>query len=122
MDIKGRIIKFIAYKGIGQGKFEAACGLANGTVNNIKVTIGADKVQRIIGTYPEINLYWLITGDGEMLSEQETVETSSTTDRLLAIIESQQETIKNLSEIKKAVVLQEGNVRCADASGSGLEK
>lgn len=65
--IKERLIAFIKYLQIGQGKFEAQCGLANGYVNNIRRSITPEKLQQISLQYPDLNTGWLMTGEGEML-------------------------------------------------------
>lgn len=65
--IKERLICFIKFLKIGQGKFEAQCGLANGYVNNIRRSITPDKLQQIALQFPELNTGWLMTGEGEML-------------------------------------------------------
>lgn len=65
--IKERLIAFIAYLGIGQGKFEKECGVSNGYVNNIRKSITPEKLQQIALRYPELNTGWLMTGEGEML-------------------------------------------------------
>ena len=65
--IKDRLILFIKHLGIGQTKFEARCGLANGYVNNIRKSISPDKLQIIAQAHPELNSGWLMTGEGEML-------------------------------------------------------
>lgn len=68
--VKQRLIQFIKYKGIGQGKFEKAVGLSNGFVNNIRVSITPEKLQKIAPYYPELNKSWLLTGEGEMLNNE----------------------------------------------------
>ena len=68
--IKERLILFIRYLNIGQGKFEARCGLANGYVNNIRRSITPEKLQQIARQYPELNAGWLMTGEGEMLKTE----------------------------------------------------
>ena len=68
--VKQRLIQFIKYKGIGQGKFEKAVGLSNGFVNNIRVSITPEKLQKIALYYPELNKSWLLTGEGEMLTNE----------------------------------------------------
>ena len=67
MNVKERLKKFIAYKGFGQKAFEQSCGLANGYVNNIRISVTPQKLQQISLTYPELNTGWLMTGEGEML-------------------------------------------------------
>lgn len=68
--VKQRLIRFIKYKRLSQKKFEEAVGVSNGYVNNISKGIGADKLQRILGVYPELNQTWLLTGEGEMLNTE----------------------------------------------------
>ncbi len=65
--VKQRLILFIKNKNISQSKFEKAVGLSNGFVNNISKGIGADKLQKILCVYPDLNQNWLLTGEGEML-------------------------------------------------------
>lgn len=68
--IKDRLIKFLAHLEIGQGKFEKNCGISNGSVNNIKEGgITTQKVEKILAAYPELNVDWLITGNGNMLKQ-----------------------------------------------------
>lgn len=65
--VKQRLIEFIKSKKLSQARFEKAVGVSNGFVNNISKGIGADKLQRIIGVYPDLNADWLMTGLGQML-------------------------------------------------------
>ena len=50
--IKERLILYIKFLGIGQGKFEAQCGLSNGYVNNIRKSITPEKLQMIARQNP----------------------------------------------------------------------
>lgn len=65
--VKDRLVAFITYLGVGQGKFEKSCGLANAYVSNIRKSISPEKLQQIAQHYPELNTGWLMTGEGEML-------------------------------------------------------
>lgn len=67
--VKERLISYIAFLGIGQGRFEKECGLSNGYVNNIRKSITPEKLQQIALHYPQLNTGWLITGEGPMLKE-----------------------------------------------------
>jgi hypothetical protein len=67
-NIKQRLIMFLKHLGIGQGKFEKNTDIGNGTVNNIKDGIGSPKLAKIITCYPELNIKWLLTGEGKMLN------------------------------------------------------
>lgn len=66
--IKERIVQFLKYKNLGQGKFEKAVGLSNGYISNLKSSPTADKLLMIISAYPELNKNWLLTGEGDMLN------------------------------------------------------
>lgn len=67
METKDRISEFIKYKKITIAEFERNVGLANGYVKKFKGSIGSDKLNNIASYYPELNIDWLITGNGEML-------------------------------------------------------
>lgn len=67
--VKERLVTFIKRKGLSQKKFETMVGLSNGYVNNISKGIGAEKMQRILSVFPELNQEWLLTGEGNMLVE-----------------------------------------------------
>ena len=66
--VKQRLIRFVKYKGLSQKRFEEAVGLSNGYINNISKGIGAEKLQRILSVFPDLNQVWLLTGEGEMLN------------------------------------------------------
>lgn len=65
--VKDRLIKFIAYLKIGQGKFEKQCNLSNGFVSNIKDGFSTPNLSKIAIACPDLNLDWLLTGEGSML-------------------------------------------------------
>lgn len=65
MNISDRILQYLEFKGITKNKFYVNVGLSNGFLDK-KPNIGADKIERILEFYPDINLYWLILGSGPM--------------------------------------------------------
>lgn len=66
MQLKDRLKLFLKEKGISQRKFELAIGKSNGYVNNIVKTIGADVLNSIKSAYPDLNINWLLSGEGQM--------------------------------------------------------
>lgn len=52
---------------MGQNAFENYCGLALGTISKINHGIRSDKVELIAKACPDLNIRWLLTGEGEML-------------------------------------------------------
>ena len=69
MQIKDRIKSYIAHKEISQREFERRIKKSNGYVNNIVNTISADVINDISKEFDDLNINWLITGEGEMLKE-----------------------------------------------------
>lgn len=70
-DFKQRLLLFVENLGQSVRAFEQDCGLANGTIASIKVkgpSVGI--VSKIAYAHPELNLYWLLTGDGKMLRDE----------------------------------------------------
>jgi phage repressor protein C with HTH and peptisase S24 domain len=65
--MKERLIDFLAYLKIGQLKFEENVGLSRGFVNKVGDSIRVENLNKISKTYPELNINWLKTGEGEML-------------------------------------------------------
>ncbi|WP_287644328.1 helix-turn-helix transcriptional regulator [Bacteroides sp.] len=139
MTVKERLIDFIKYKGLSQSRFESQVGLSNGYVNNIRKSISPEKLQSITLIFPELNTEWLLTGRGEKVKETQPQiptpnysipsgvfipqDTYDIIKQQAETICSQQRLIEELqSERKKMHVLQGGNAKCADVSGSDLEK
>lgn len=69
MTAQERLKLFISYKGISMRKFEMAACVPVGYVKNIKYTITPDKQEKISAAFPELNLGWLTSGEGNMLRE-----------------------------------------------------
>ena len=73
-----RIDQFLKKKGLSHNAFDASIGKTGGYINKqIRrgSSIGADELHKIVLTYPELNVEWVITGEGEMLREAEKVKT-----------------------------------------------
>ncbi len=69
MTVKDRIKKFIEYKGYPVRKFETETGLSHGYINNIRVSIQPPKLKSIALRFPELDINWLMTGEGNMLKD-----------------------------------------------------
>ena len=65
--VKERLIEFLKANSISQKRFEEACGLSNGYINNLKNQPKEPILQKILLSYPTLNRIWLLTGYGEML-------------------------------------------------------
>lgn len=66
MTSKQKIIDYLAFKEISQRKFSLRTGLSEGILRAGK-HLGVDKMQTIRHHYPDLNMNWVIFGDGEMI-------------------------------------------------------
>ena len=67
MTAKERLKVFLVAKKMGRSKFEKLAGIASGYVSSKSVTITSDVIEKTVAVFPDLNLDWLITGEGEML-------------------------------------------------------
>jgi hypothetical protein len=71
-----RLMEFIRYAGLSARQFDMSIGASNGYILRMQknnASIGSDVIENILKTYPELNVVWLITGDGEMLKSEKEV-------------------------------------------------
>jgi hypothetical protein len=109
MNIIDRIRDIIKYKGISTRKFCLEVGIANGFFDKVK-DIGSEKLLKILNTYPELSVEWLLTGNGQMLKEtqpvkeekgDETVPAQQIFELLKAQLEEKDRQIAALTEVLK---------------------
>lgn len=65
---KGRLLEYLDCMDIKKAEFYRTTGLANGFLDK-NDNIGSDNIEIIVSKYPNINLSWLVTGNGEMLRD-----------------------------------------------------
>lgn len=100
--LKERLIEFIKSQGLSQGKFEKRMNFSNGYVNSISKGIGGDKLQRIIGEFPQLNSDWLLYGRGNMLNNEKEVPAGN--------IEMSREVFDKISQLIDTVCSQQGMI------------
>lgn len=64
--IKDRIQELIKALGISGREFNKTIGMSNSWNKTINKTIGIDVANNILTNYPQINVKWLISGEGTM--------------------------------------------------------
>lgn len=65
---KERIKEFINSIGMTNSSFEKSLNLSNGYINSMRKGLGYEKLEQISIVYPELNMGWLLTGEGNMLN------------------------------------------------------
>lgn len=66
--IKDRLRLFLEYRKTSQSAFERTMQLSHGYVSNMRKGFSPKVRSLIARRYPELNMDWLLTGRGEMLS------------------------------------------------------
>lgn len=69
MTVKERLIKYIKLKQISTREFCRQVGVSETYVNSMRNSIQPDKILKISHLYPDLNVSWLLTGEGEMIIE-----------------------------------------------------
>ena len=68
-----RLMQFIKYAGLSARQFDISIGASNGytlRMSKNRASIGSDVIETILRTYPDLNVVWLLTGEGPMLKSQ----------------------------------------------------
>jgi len=65
-----RLMQFIQHAGMSARQFDLSIGASNGYTLRMKknnASIGSDVIENILRIYPQLNVVWLLTGEGNML-------------------------------------------------------
>ena len=132
--VKERLKAFIKTLPISEREFCRQIDVSTSYVQSIKNSIQPKVMERISALYPELNPMWLLLGEGQMLLGEESAvsrakknfaessdmlnsllkSATEEKNRLLNIVESQQETIAELTrELKKVNARPGEDAGCA---------
>ena len=70
-DVKQRLLLFLEEKRITQKAFSDSIGVSSAYIAAMRKSFGRDKIAEIKRVYPELNIDWLLYGEGEMLRAAE---------------------------------------------------
>lgn len=140
--VKERLKEFIKAEGISEREFCRRVGVGSAYIQSIRKSIMPDTLQQITIQFPRLNPLWLLLGEGEMLMPEAKPEAEAPEirpsemlaklldeakeekARLLSIIESQQRimesqqrTIENLTELSKKANARQGDTAGCAAAG-----
>ena len=67
--MRSRIADIIKHYNISGREFGRRINKSEGFSNTVKDNIGIDVVRKILDEFPSVDLFWLVTGKGEMLKQ-----------------------------------------------------
>jgi len=105
---KERVLDYLKSKGITKNRFYVQTGVANGTLDK-KSGITGDTIMKIYATYPDINLDWLIAGQGQMLKSSTFTLQNSTAgirEQYMAVTSTSGDNIPEEALIKSDIPLE----------------
>lgn len=76
MNVKDRIKAFADAKGVTYRELSTIMGASPGYINSISKSIQPDKVSILSAQFPDLNVSWLLTGEGSMLLSDSKITTS----------------------------------------------
>lgn len=70
MTLKERLLEFVEFKKMNKRQFQISIGVSNSYIQNLNENIGPLILEKISAVYPELNIEWLLTGEGNMINEK----------------------------------------------------
>ena len=68
--MKERLLKYMKYHGYAYNVFEKMCDISVGTISKINKGIRSDTLASIARVCPDLDIRWLLTGEGTMLKSE----------------------------------------------------
>ena len=65
--VQQRLKNYLGYKDISINKFEKSINAATGFVGNMRLSMSPNKIKSIAQIYSDLNIGWLLTGNGDMM-------------------------------------------------------
>nr|DAO47555.1 MAG TPA: SOS-response transcriptional repressor [Caudoviricetes sp.] len=97
MCIIERIYQLIDYKKDSVYKISKEIGVSNGYFSKTKAkngSVGGDIIEKIVNYYTDVNVEWLITGEGSMLKQEHAPQAKPPDDKYLMLLEEHNKTLK----------------------------
>ena len=107
MSIIERIYQLIDYKKDSVYKISKEIGVSNGYFSKTKAkngSVGGDIIEKIVNYYTDVNVEWLITGEGPMLKDEQKSQTNTPDDKYLQLLEEHNKTLKDQLRDKEAII------------------
>ncbi len=100
MGIKDRLLEYISKSNLSVAEFEKKAGLSNGSVSKTNNNMRKSTINSISLSFPNLNIDWLINGEGEMLRPDIAMQSSDSESDYIPLlpIEAMAGTLQGFSE------------------------
>ena len=71
--VKERLIKYLESKRISKAEFARIIGVSSSYIAAMRKSIQPDKVAKISASFPDLNIQWLMTGEGTMIQNNQSI-------------------------------------------------
>jgi transcriptional regulator with XRE-family HTH domain len=106
MSVKERLKEFVRYRGFSERYFCRSIGVSESFVSAMRKSLQPDKIHNISKLYPELNMTWVLTGEGNMLFDHESSLTQKDLVQLSycnELVEAKQKQIELLEKDNQAL-------------------
>lgn len=113
MRLKERLDLIIKHLGISGRAFAKECGFSESYYATINEGIGADKLNKILSKYPELSARWILTGEGEMLDNDNPVRERSEDffeKKLMEFFQRRDEQYQHILSQNSEIIRQNGEI------------
>lgn len=98
MTVRERLILFVKSQKISNSEFCRTIGVSNAFISSMRKSLQPDKIESIALNYPELNIDWLLTGEGQMLKSESSINPNKTTMESKTLIDELKDRISSLEK------------------------
>jgi hypothetical protein len=113
MNASERILQFADTQSISRRKFYEKIGISNGLLSRSN-NVGSEILEKIHKVYPELNMLWVLHGEGEMLLEHKENEI------IVSVKQPESMTSQALEELRATIDFLKDQIRTKDMLISDL--
>ena len=111
---KERLLYYIEQMGISKSQFYSDLGIKRGLLDSdkLKATISDTVIAKILVTYTNLSINWLLTGEGDMIKNETTNQLNQSSDSgiLLKLLEEKEKKIEQLTNELRAMERKVGSL------------
>ena len=124
--VKERIIHYLKKSKITQSEFCKRVGLSSGYIGAMRKSFQPDTINKIVIEFPDLDITWLLTGEGEMLNSETKEPNSNEEDmqmkELIAAFRENREMLAEALDQNSRLIGVIERMQGIDRSATGVQK